>query len=134
MAGDSLQPSTLPAALSSRSWTLAAYQYMVRKRLLRQPSPDIRSIAERSWDIAPGEMSITPPAIFLPGQLERVTGWEGKRFYPFVHPRSTMEGGIRTAHGSTRGYLCRDVWLIDGALYKGRAAQWLSHRHSAFPP
>lgn len=74
-----------------------------------------------------------PGGHFLPGQLERVTGWEGKRFYPYVHPARTMEGGISTLQGPTRGYLIKDVWLVDGALYKGKASHWLSLKPSTFP-
>lgn len=76
---------------------------------------------------------MSPPAIYLPGQLERVTGWEGKRFYPYVHPARTMEGGISTLQGPTRGYLIKNVWLVDGALYKGKASHWLSLKPSTFP-
>lgn len=112
---------------------LAAYRYIARKRLGRTPPIDVKSLASKSWDIAPGETTVSPPAIYLPGQLERVTGWEGKRFYPYVHPARTMEGGISALQGPTRGYLIKDVWLVDGALYKGKASHWLSQKPNTFP-
>ncbi|QHG64852.1 glycosyltransferase family 61 protein [Pseudomonas putida] len=118
---------------SQNTWTLAAYQHIVRKRLARKADIDIKRVAEKVWDIAPGETTVSPPAFYLPNQLERVTGWEAKRFYPYVHPARTMEGGITIEQGPTRGYLLKDVWLIDGALYKDNASHWLSLKPSRFP-
>lgn len=118
---------------SEYTWTLAAYRNMARKRLMRKADIDIKSLAVKTWDIAPGEATLSPPAIYLPGQLERVTGWEAKRFYPYVHPARTMEGGISAQQGPTRAYLIKDVWMIDGALYKGNASHWLSLKPSTFP-
>jgi len=132
MQSDISKLSDYPVA-SGHAWTLAAYRHMARKRLARQADIDLKSLAERTWDVAPGEMTCSPPALYLPNQLERVTGWEAKRFYPYVHPVRTMEGGIRAEQGPTRGYLLKDVWLIDGALYKGNASHWLSLKPSTFP-
>ncbi|HBK50554.1 MAG TPA: hypothetical protein DDZ74_14935, partial [Pseudomonas sp.] len=108
MGSDISQFSASPAG-RQHSWTLAAYRYMARKRLGGKSAIDLKSVATKSWDIAPGEATVSPPAIFLPGQLERVTGWEGKRFYPYVHPAQTMAGGVHTLQGPTRGYLIKDV-------------------------
>ncbi|QXH54074.1 glycosyltransferase family 61 protein [Pseudomonas fakonensis] len=133
MGTDFSRPGTVPTARRP-SWSLAAYLHMARKRLGRQGDVDIKQAADKAWDIAPGEVTVSPPAVFLPGQLERITGWEGKRFYPYVHPGPTMQGGIRMEQGPTRGYLVRDAWLIDGALYKGSASHWLSLKPHRFPP
>ncbi len=132
MGSDISQCSASPPA-RQHTWTLAAYQYMLRKRLGRCSVIDLKSVAANSWDIAPGEVTLSPPAIYLPGQLERVTGWEGQRFYPYVHPGPTMRGGISMQQGPTRGYLIKDVWLVEGALYKGNASHWLSLKPSTFP-
>ncbi|WP_296229753.1 glycosyltransferase 61 family protein [Pseudomonas sp. UBA4617] len=132
MESNSSQFSASPLA-RQHTWTLAAYRYMLRKRLGRHGVTDLRSIAARSWEIAPGELTVSPPAFYLPGQLERVTGWEGKRFYPYVHPGPTMQGGISVQQAPTRGYLIKDVWLVEGALYKGRACHWLSLKPRPFP-
>lgn len=123
-------PST---AETRKKWTLAAYTHMARKRLARTAEINLKNLAVKSWDIAPGETTLSPPAFFLPGQMARVTGWEAKRFYPYVHPARTMEGGLRVEQGPTRGYLLKDVWLVDGALYKGNASHWLSLKPSKFP-
>ncbi|MDM3888546.1 glycosyltransferase family 61 protein [Pseudomonas sp. BCRC 81390] len=132
MESDISQFSASPLA-RQHTWTLAAYRYMLRKRLGRRSNIDLRSVAAKSWEIAPGELTVSPSAFYLPGQLERVTGWEGKRFYPYVHPGPTMQGGISLQQAPTRGYLIKDVWLVEGALYKGRASHWLSLKPSTFP-
>ena len=131
--GSDISKFSAPPATQRPKWTLAAYRYMARKRLARNSEINLKSIATKSWDIAPGETTCSPAAFYLPGQLERVTGWEAKRFYPYVHPARTMEGGLSIAQGPTRGYLIKDVWLIDGALYKGKASHWLSLKPSTFP-
>ena len=107
-------------------WSLAAYKYMFNTRVTRKPSATLESLAVKTWEIAPGSTAIAPAAFFLPNQLERVTGWEEALFYPNEHPRRTMEGVGRVEHGATRGFLLKDVWMIDGALYKGNAKSWLT--------
>ncbi|MFV3406575.1 MULTISPECIES: glycosyltransferase family 61 protein [Pseudomonas] len=133
MGTDISKPGRAPAA-RGYTWSLAAYRHMARKRLARQPDIDIKQVADKCWDIAPGEVTVSPPAFYLPDQLARVTGWEGKRFYPYVHPGPTMQGGVRMQQGPTRGYLIKDVWLLEGALYKGAASHWLSLKPNRFPP
>lgn len=118
---------------SQSKWSLAAYKHMLKERLIRKPPLNLQSVAAQSWEIAPGVTSIAPPAFYLPDQLERVTGWAGDLFYPFEHPRRTMEGVGEVEHGPTRGYLLKDAWLIDGALYKGNAKSWLSPRTGWLP-
>ncbi|VVM43579.1 hypothetical protein PS662_00425 [Pseudomonas fluorescens] len=107
-------------------WSLAAYKHLFNTRVSRQPAVTLESQAVKTWDIAPGGLSISPPAFYLPNQLERVTGWEEALFFPHEHPRRTMEGLGPVQHGPTRGFLLKDVWMIDGALYKGNAKSWLT--------
>ena len=109
-------------------WSLAHVGYLLRTQLLRKSSKQLESVAEKSWEIAPSETSISPPAYFLPNQLERVTGWA----FASEHPRQAMEGGS-VIHGATRGFLLKNVWLIDGALYKDDAYSWLTPRSSWRP-
>jgi hypothetical protein len=114
-------------------WSLAAYKHIFKTRLARKQALTLQSVAVKTWEIAPGEVATAPPAFFMPGQLERVTGWAGDLFYPFEHPRRTMEGVGEVLHGPTRAYLLKDVWLIDGALYKGNAKSSLSPRSKWLP-
>jgi capsular polysaccharide biosynthesis protein len=105
-------------------WTLLAIEHMLRKRLAGKAPRDLKDVADRTWEIAPGETVIAPPAHFLPNQLERVTGWA---FAP------EMKGGTRGAHAPTRAFLLREAYLIDGVLYKGDACSHLSPRESRWP-
>jgi hypothetical protein len=115
---------------NSMKWSFAAIHHLFRTRLARKATRTLESIAAETWEIAPGNTSMAPPAFFLPNQLERVTGW---MFYPHEHPRQTMEGGRAVVHGPSRGFLLKDVWLLDGALYKSDAHSWLAPRSSWLP-
>ena len=117
-----------------RKWTLAAYRYMARKRLAHKAEINLKNLAVKSWDISPGEVMHSPPAFFLPGQMARVTGWEAKRFYPYEHPSSTMEGLGDVVQGATRGYLLKDVWLIDGDRQGTAAAGRAAHLRRGHGP
>jgi hypothetical protein len=132
MESDVAETSALTAG-NRKKWTLAAYRYMARKRLAHQAEVNLKSLAVKCWEVAPGGPSYSPPAFFLPNQMERVTGWEAKRFFPSEHPSRTMEGLGALIQGPTRGYLLKDVWLVDGALYKDNASFWLSLKPTAFP-
>lgn len=118
---------------SPSKWSLAAYKHMFNTRVTRKPSLPLESLAVKTWEIAPGSSAIAPPAFYLPNQLERVTGWEEALFFPHEHPRRTMEGVGRVEHGPTRGFLLKDVWMIDGALYKGNAKSWLTPAAGRLP-
>ena len=98
-------------------WSFAAITHILKTKLVRQLSATLESVAVNTWEIAPCNTSITPPAFYLPNQLERMTGW----VFDSEHPRRTLEGGITTDHGATRGYLLKDVCLIDGTFYKNNA-------------
>lgn len=97
----------------------------VRPALLRP----IEDAARRTWVLAPGCDAVTPPAFFLPGQLERVTAWA----FADAHPRREMHGAITEHHGPTRALLLADAWLVDGVLYQGRAASHLHPRRRRLP-
>lgn len=109
-------------------WSAAAIAHILRKRIARMQTPPLSNFAVKSWKIAPAEESISPPAFFLPQQLERVTGW----MFAHEHPRRAMSGGS-VVHAATRAYLLKDVSLIDGALYKEGAYTWLTPRTKALP-
>lgn len=114
-------------------WSLVAYKHLFNTRVTRTPSLPLQSQAVKTWEIAPGEIAVAPPAFYLSNQLERVTGWAEALFYPHEHPRRTMEGVGRVEHSPTRGYLLKDVWLIDGTLYKGNAKSWLTPGSGRLP-
>lgn len=120
-----IQPATSQVC---SKWSLAAIEHILKTRLARKPPRTLQSAAVKTWEIAPGETSIAPPAFFLPNQLERVTDWA----FASEHPRREITGGS-IVHGATRGFLLKDVWLIDGALYKDDAHLWLASRSRWLP-
>ncbi len=85
-------------------------------------------MANRTWEIAPRSVMVSRPAFFLPGQLERVTGMAYTD-----DPRREVVGGYEIPQGATTGYMVKDVWLLDGRLYKGDAVYWLSPRTRSLP-
>jgi hypothetical protein len=105
---------------NNNKWSLAAVEHIFKTKIARRPTRSLESMATKTWEIAPSETSIAPPAFYLSNQLERVTGWN----FATQHPKKAMEGGT-TVHGATRGYLIHNVWLIDGSLYKKDAYNWL---------
>ena len=109
-------------------WSFATANHIISTRFAGRPSRSLESIAVKSWEIAPGEQLIAPPAYFLPGQGERVTGWE----FSDTNPIASMVG-CAINNSPTRGFLLKDVWLFDGALYKEDAYLWLQPRSNKLP-
>jgi hypothetical protein len=112
-------------------WSLLPIANIFRSKLLRKQPKSIESIADKSWEIAPSETSLTRPAYYLPGQLERVTNfdvWFGE------HPARLLNGGVEITHAPTRAFLIKNVWLIDGVLYKDHACSYLYPHSSKWLP
>lgn len=109
-------------------WTPLPLVHMLRSKLGRA-APPLESVADTTWDVAPGESRVVPRAHFLPGQLERITGWA----FTDEHPGREMEGGITVMHAPTRAALVRNVWLVDGVLYARGACSHLRARSSRVP-
>jgi hypothetical protein len=118
---------TRPSELARvRRRTLGPIASIFRSRLLRREPRSLASVAARSWEIAPSSTSIVTRAFFLPGQLDRITGWT----FTNGHPRDEMQGGTSGTNAPTRGFLLEDAWLIDGVLYKADAVSHLHPRSS----
>lgn len=103
--------------------------HMLRAKLRRGSVQSIEQVATRTWELAPGVSRRRPRAYFLPGQLERVTGW----VFTDRHPRHEMEADVEEHHGPTLAAQLDDAWLIDGVLYKGAAVTHLRPRTSRWP-
>lgn len=123
MTGSQILPSKARA-----KWSFATIEHILKTKLVLKKPRSLESVAFKSWVIAPSEISITPPAHFLPNQLERVKNWT----FASDHPAQAMAGG-QVTHGATRAYLVKDVWLIDGTIYKGDARHWLAPRSRRLP-
>jgi hypothetical protein len=120
-----------PMQKKCSKWSLLPVEDIVRRKLLRKEAKSLESIADKSWEIAPGEISFTRPAYYLPGQLERVTNFDvafGE------HPTRLLKEGVEINHAPTRGFLLKNVWLIDGVLYKDDACSYLHPRTSKWLP
>jgi len=112
-------------------WSTLPIRHLVR-RLARIAPLDLKDRATRSWEIAPGEISIRPKAYFLPNQLERVTGWSRLAGTRVEQTRSVC-GGEPVEHAATRGLLLHDAFLIDGVLYQEDACSHLQPRSHRWP-
>jgi hypothetical protein len=120
-----------PTQKKCSKWSLLPLEDIVQRKLLRKEAKSIESMAEKSWEIAPGETSLTRPAYYLPEQLERVTNFDvafGE------HPTRLLNGGVEITHAPTRGFLIKNAWLIDGVLYKDNAISYLHPRSSKWLP
>jgi hypothetical protein len=95
----------------------------------------LESLASNSWEISPGNTTITPKAYFLKDQLDRVTGTAYTD-----DPNAMMHGGITIKHEPTRAYILKNIWMINGSIYKGMNRFLLHHRSKLstkmnyFPP
>jgi len=74
----------------------------------------LEDLAEKSWQISPGSTTVSTKAYFLAGQLDRVTGTAYTD-----DPAAMMHGGITINHKPTRAYLLKNIWMINGSVYKG---------------
>lgn len=106
--------------MSHAALTFAPLKHWLMKGL-RRPALPVTSLASESWEIWPEEHGEAPPAICLPGQLERIIGWA----FSEGHPGPGMAGGP-LIHQATRAHLIKDAWLINGSLYKNNARTWLA--------
>lgn len=95
----------------------------------------LESLSVKSWEIAPGNSTISKKAYFLDNQLDRVTGTAYTD-----DPHAVMHGGISIVHNPTRAYLLKNIWMINGSIYKGlhqfqlHHKTKLSNKMSYFPP
>jgi hypothetical protein len=101
------------------------------RRLAHRPARTLAEVADASWPIAPAEARPTPRALFLPDQLQRISAFS--EFGTREGDLLKVQGGSETLHAATRGFRLRDVFLIDGVLYKGDASLHLHPRSGAVP-
>ncbi|WP_372752967.1 glycosyltransferase 61 family protein [Mariniflexile sp.] len=96
--------------------------------LMSRQGKILDALSVKSWDMAPGNTSITPKAYFLDGQLERI-----KAIIFTPDAVAIMKGGQTITNQPTRAYLLKDVWMLDGAIYKG-LHRFVMHHHSKLKP
>lgn len=81
----------------------------------------LQSAAFRQEVLCPGERARNQPAIFLPGQIDRVTGATFESTKEMEIAASTSE---TATHAPTIAYHIKDAVLFDGSIYHGH----LKHR------
>lgn len=84
----------------------------------------LESLASKSWEIAPGNTTTSKKAFFLDNQFERIT-----RTAYTDNPQLMMQGGIVINHEPTKAYLLKNIWMINGSVYKGMHRFLLHHRN-----
>lgn len=91
---------------------------MVR-RVFSRRAPDIRTLTSKTWTLCPAEEAHTPPAIHLPGEVDRIQGLS-----PWRERNSELGliAGGKTNHAASRAHLVENVELVGAWLYKGAAA------------
>ncbi len=114
--------------LATRSTVLPATR-LVRSRLARGPVPSPWDVAAHAWQIAPAHEAEAPPAIALPDQLARVTGWV---FGSEADQRRDLAGGA-VLHAPTRACVLRGAYLLDGTVHAGPARECLQPRTRLWP-
>ncbi len=108
-------------------FTTLPFAQGVAKRIFRRELADIERSASKSWIIHPEESTVSPPAIFLPGQLERIEAWP----YQDVDPAMSMAGGLTIKHLATKCWQIDDALLIQGRLAKNWSVrQFHGARHT----
>ncbi|WP_289664526.1 glycosyltransferase 61 family protein [Flavobacterium panacagri] len=106
-----------------------------KSHLMFREGKILESLAVKSWQIASGKTTISPKACFLDGQLERITGTAYTD-----DPHTAMHGGFAVEHAPTFAYKLKEVWMVNGFLYKGlhnfrlHPAFQLSKKMNYFPP
>lgn len=100
------------------------------RRLAGHQPPALTDLAVESWEIAPAQTAYLPPAIFLPDQIDRIRATE---FADLPATLAACHGDCDVALTATRGFLLRDVDLVDGVLYHQRAEYHLRARKHRNP-
>lgn len=93
--------------------SLRPITYRIR-RALGLSREKIAAAAVESWEISPAEVRAVPPAIYLPGQIERIARTEFAPLDLFVR---ALDGHPAEPAPPTMGFRLRDVDLVDGLLY-----------------
>lgn len=90
----------------------------VARRLAVRRAPDFHSLASREWQLCAPEQKVVPPAIHLPGALDKVRAlspwrnWDTERL---------LVAGGRVNHAASTAHLVTDVDLVGAYLYRGSA-------------
>lgn len=76
----------------------------------------IQEVAERRWVVEPSEVALTPPSVFEPDDLDRVTALQPQT-HRALEDRRVFGGRVERA--ATVAHALRDSTLLRGHLYAG---------------
>lgn len=90
---------------------------LLKRQILRlvQGARTYHELCDQQWVLAPAEVAIAPPAIYLAGELEKVTEVPENTSYKLEMKR--VLGGERH-HAATIAYQLSDVDIRQGYIYK----------------
>lgn len=107
----------------------------IKYKILRGLARRIKTyqeVSDKHWILCPSESSTSPPAIYLDGELQKITAVNKYSSYDFEMERIR---GIRRENAATIAYRIRDIQILDGYLYKGAMKQMLVNaKESLFGP
>lgn len=84
-------------------------------RLLRG-KVSYQDVCDRHWVLCPSESSASTPAIYLDGELDKITAVQEETTHSF---EMQLIQGAQMEHAATIAYQLRDVQMLNGCLYKG---------------
>jgi len=90
----------------------------------------LSELASDQWEIAPAEITHVPPAIFLPGTLEKIVGTQKDTS---VKAEIARIYGGKISHRSTMAYNFQDVTIDSSCIYTPRTKIRLTPRQHITP-
>jgi len=85
-------------------------------RALARRSKTYLEVSDRHWSLYPSESSVSPKAIYLDGEIQKVTAVGKDTTYEYEMKR--VQGG-RVEHAATTAYCIRNAEILDGYVYQG---------------
>lgn len=98
----------------------------LRRQMLRLivGAKTYQDVCDKTWILHPSEVGTNRPAIYLDGELEKVTGVPEDSTYAMQLERAT---GGQKEHGATVAYQIQAAHLLNGCVYKGAMKYPLIH-------
>lgn len=112
------KPKLLNIFIERRLDVLTLVPLKQRALALLQGAQSYRDVCDRHWTLCAGEAYFSPSAIYLEGQLEKVTQVAGTTTY--AEEMRRLRGGY-FQHPATEAYRLRNAFVLNGRVYKGPA-------------
>lgn len=99
------------------------------RRFLAGKPQTYQEVSDKHWILCPAEESHTPSAIYLDGELDKVTGVVENLSFEFEAKR--IKGTIKE-HRATIAYQLTQAYILDGYVYKGAMKYALASTQESF--